>query len=304
MSRLWIHLLIVPALAASGLLGCEARDAARATKKMPAKMDETLESINATHSIAERSALARAIEMMDKDDILAKLSPAPTDMLLWALVFGEYISAKDLATYFYVIKKDIEEVLPEKDMSGQAEKPYTDDQISKIRRQKQGRWMELMAVAGLAPQATIVKLVQEQIYANGRYQREALNILMMRAWFLVDVLLDRSLMKNGLPTVGHVKDTLEVLNKVQWILDLPFSSHISFSYNLENIVSLVPELKIDPAQLKVQGEFDQRLKATWREALMKARKGADKAQELRAQAGSLPQAPASEWQALIKQLER
>lgn len=144
----------------------------------------------------------------------------------------------------------------------------------------------------------------KRIHRNGRYQRDALNMLMMRAWFLIDVLMDRSLLKNGLPTPGHVRDAIEILDQVQWIAKLPFNGHIMFEYNMENIAPVIPALKMDPVKLQMKDEFDQRLANTWSETLVKARKGLSRAKQDKAVAGSLPQASSEEWESLIRTIAK
>jgi len=202
---------------------------------MPAKMDKTNENMekmisNMDHTnmgIDDQRQLI-PFENMLKPENTANLFPVPTRMMPYGKKLADAIPAQDFVELAYLWLKEVDEVFPahKLDTNG-VEIPYTPEEIAQINHDKTAVLTALQIVAGFMPQQRVQEMINTQVYGSGRYENTVYTILMLRAQFTRDILLDASLLSKPLDNAGKVAQAVEYNKNIDFIAHLPFANKIS-----------------------------------------------------------------------------
>jgi hypothetical protein len=213
------------------LTACGAQKAIDATNSMPDKMEQmrvdTNKNMKKTNSAIHKQTLVVSLDNMLKDENAKYLSP-PTGMLPGGQAFAEEANAEELVKLIYVFSREIAEVTPDdyeatKEANGDLT-PYGRE----FDHRKQAKMMAMMVIAGLTPQAQVERIVADQIYDSGRFEKYAYNFLALRAQFIKYYLLEQGLISYSLTNVGMFEDALKYLDQLDYISKLPFASKIGY----------------------------------------------------------------------------
>lgn len=195
------------------LSACGANDAIKATKGMPARMQEMSEKLDRTET-----ALGRvfSFEALLKPEYGKVLSPVPFDLIPFAREFAKYAPSGELVEVVYLWVRKINETtldLP----------APTPDDVFQFDWRKMHVQAALQAVAGEIPRKKIDKIIREQIYSSGRYSDAALNLLMLRTRYLRDVMLDASILSESMNDVGDLEKAVEYAEELEFLARLRFA---------------------------------------------------------------------------------
>lgn len=189
---------------------------------MASGMDATVVGIN------DQRVMLPFQQLMDEANY-EKLSPIPSQLMPWAQKFAQAIPAKDFAELTYLWLKEIREVNPLKELDKEGnEIDFTSAQVNRINRVKLGRFYALLSVCGFLSDEKVNEIIDLHIKKYSRFEKTAYKILMMRAQFIRDVLLDQSLLSEPLSTVGEVKETMMYIGQLDFVARLPFKSKVSY----------------------------------------------------------------------------
>jgi hypothetical protein len=213
------------------LAGCDAIDAARATKSMPEKMDKTIETMNKTECALKQGI---SFEALLKEEFGRVLVPVPFDLLPFAKKFAECSSASDLADVAYLWMKKLNEVTL--DISNP-----TPDQVEEFNHKKLHIYSALQAVSGFVPRDKLENLIRVQIVEDGSYQDSVLELLMLRVQFFRDVRLENGLFTKGLVNVGRVEKAVEYADEIEYLARLSFAKSISIA--VTGFIDPYPDVK-------------------------------------------------------------
>lgn len=220
------------------LTGCDAIDAAKATKNMPKKMDDTVKKMDETECALKQGI---SFEAMLKEENGRVLTPVPFDLMPFAKRFAECSSDQDLAELAYLWMKKINEVTLD------IPSP-TEAQIEEFNHRQLHVYSALQAVAGFIPHDKVVRIIQDHVYGSSAYQDSVFELLMLRMQFIRDVRLENGLFSKGLINVGRVELAVELADEVDYLARLPFAGSIGIS--VTGFVEPFPDVKetLDPAQ--------------------------------------------------------
>lgn len=231
------HNISALVLGALLMFGCGAQDAIDATKDMPGKMDDTYGQIVKTNAEMEKTTdaihkqtLLLALEEILKPENTKYLVP-PTGMLAAGEAFAEEATAEEIAKLTYVWLKEVRKGIPD-NLSELDEKG-----LMALIHEKLVKLTALQVITGLAPQETIEKLVQDQIYNGGRYEDTAYGVLMSRALFIKSFLLDETLMApdEKLNNLGKLEEAYDRTAQLDYLVRLPFAKKIALDVKVSEI---------------------------------------------------------------------
>jgi hypothetical protein len=219
------------------LMGCDAVDAVKATKKMPDKMDETARKMDETECALKKGI---ALEALLKEEFGRVLTPAPFDLMPYAKTFAQCATEKELPELTYLWMKKINEVTLNVSNPTDAQKKEFDHRQFHV-------YSALMAVSAFIPRAKLAGIIQAQVYNDGPYQDAVLEMLMLRYQFIHGVRLEAGLFTKGLVNAGRVELAVELGDEIEYIARLPFAKSIGI-----NVTGFIdPEMdvnqKFDPA---------------------------------------------------------
>lgn len=149
-------------------------------------------------------------------------------LLAGATAVGEAATNEQFMKYFNTQLIIIKDSAPNESrmVDGQYPRSYIDEFNF-------GKNMDLTiakALAGLLSQDRLVSLLQEQIgQGGGAYSDEAYQLLMLRARFLNDFLIDKISFRSKVDTIGKLRNAHEYVRQLQFIADLPYADKISYS---------------------------------------------------------------------------
>lgn len=209
--------LVLAALISVSALGCAKLND---MFDMPKKMDNMNQEVARTNDTVERQPVVLAFEAMLKEEYAQELWPIPFNLMGFAKEFGKYATVEDLVELFYVKIKELNEVQME------LEAP-TDEEIAKFNHKKRHTLVMLQAVAGLLTDAKVKQIIDQRIATDDRFADAALNLLMMRAQFIRDVLLEASLFSDKMKHAGEIEKAVEYANSFEYLARLPFARHIA-----------------------------------------------------------------------------
>ncbi len=223
-------LLVLMTLA---LLGCDklnkADSALDSVAQMNTKMGEMNDGLLNTKEAVRLQKMTLCLDAMRTDYALERLFPVPTEIMPYARTFSEAATAHELVELTYLWLKEIDEITPLKKVGEDgAEVDFTAAEQARTLSQKFGRFQALSAIAGFIPAQTLDQIVHEEILGSGRYRESALNLLMLRAVFLRQVLLEESILKKGkFASVGAAEVAVDYMSSVEKIARFPFVNEIS-----------------------------------------------------------------------------
>lgn len=207
-------LLIVSMLVLSA---CGAQQAIKSANVIPDKLDRMDQRLVNTECTLKKGI---SFEALLKDEFGRDLMPAPFDLMPFARSFAQCSSPEELAEVVYLWMKKLNEVTLELPNPTVAE-------IDAFNHRKLHVYSALEAVAGFIPQDKVETIIRTQLYESGRYQDSVLELLMLRAQFLRDVLLENGLFSKGLTDVGKVEKAVEYAKNLEYMARLPFAREIS-----------------------------------------------------------------------------
>lgn len=226
---------------AAGLLGCEAHEAMKATKEMPSRMDRMYEQMERTNSAVDRQKVIIPFEALLKEEFGRELIPIPFDLIPFAREFAKAAGSEELAEVVYVWMKKLNEVA--QDVANP-----TEDQIAAFNHKKLHIFSALQAVCGFIPREKLKTILREQVYQGGRYQDSVLHLLMLRVQFLRDVMLEASLLSEGLTNIGKLEKAVEYADEIEFVARLPFATDVHVAAT--GFISPMEDVKeiLDPAK--------------------------------------------------------
>ncbi len=214
-------------LTAASLVGCGVNDAVDATKSMPDKMDTMTEKMNETNEAVRLQKVVLAKQGMEDPDNAKVIMPIPFGIMPYAEKFAENATEAEVLAQIYLYLKEINDGLysPKVDETGN-EVEFTAEEINQINFEKLHRFAIAQAVSGFLSQEMVASIVTNQIYSDGRFQKTAFEILMMRFQFLRDVLLTNSLLSTTAESAGIITDSVKYLSQMNWVAKRPFIDHV------------------------------------------------------------------------------
>lgn len=227
--NIFLLLFLSYTLSACGLH--ESMEAVKATPKKMDDMHDTMEKMNkgmdeTVGGINDQRKLIPIIELM-KYENYDELSPVPVKLMPYGEKLAQAVSADDMVKIAYLWLKEIDEIYPPKEVDQNGDEiEYTKEQVNKINTTKLGRLAALQIVTGFLPQVTVDQIIEEQIVKFGRFEETAYTILMLRAQFIRDVLLEASLLSMPLNSVGKLNQAIIYTRSLEFITQLPFVEQI------------------------------------------------------------------------------
>lgn len=226
------------------LCGCDAMDALKATKSMDGKMDSMNQKMDQMGEMNSKMSkmndgmqktvdgihsqeLLIPLENMIKAETIEYLFPVPTSLMPYAKKFSESASSQELVELTYLWLKHINEITPVPDIDKEGNPvDLTLEKTNAFRKQRIGKALALAAIAGFTPQETVEELVKEQIVGGTRHRKTALKFLALRAFFIKDILLEKSLLEELMDEVGKLEDSIKYMNQLEYLISLPFANRI------------------------------------------------------------------------------
>jgi hypothetical protein len=266
--------LIVLGFAALSLVGC---GAINATESVPDKMDamktevaKTNDGMAKTNGAIHNQTLAVALAEMMKPENTEYFSPAPLGMMPAGQVFANEATADDLIKIVYVELMDIDQSQPDDSLKDPATGTWTPALVKTVDHQKTAKLMAAMVIAGLAPQATIDQIIEQQINQGGRYEQTAYAVLMLRYAFVRDILLAGSLFEHPMTNPGELTEAANRADELESISSLPYVGKIKLKTNGMLSGDDNADLTLDPADTlsawkKIDGAFDTDLDPKYRQ---------------------------------------
>lgn len=217
-----------------------------------ANMREMIRGMDATVVGINDQRVLLPFEQLMNEANYERLSPIPSQLMPWGQKLAQAIPVKDFAELVYLWLKEIREVNPIKaqDKEGN-ELDYTPAEISRINKVKLGRFYALQTVCGFLPDEKVTEIIDLHIKQYSRFEKVAYKILMMRAQFIRDILLQESLLSEPLSSVGVIKEAMMYVEKLDFIALLPFKSKIS--YKIDGFLAPMDtniEEKLDPKMMR------------------------------------------------------
>lgn len=209
---------------------------------MNKKMDQMTEGMEKTNSNMGQmiNLMGKTVKGVDKQKVLLPfqqlmdeknydlLSPIPSKLMPLAKEFAEAIPAKDFAEISYLWLKEIKEVNPMKKLDKDGnEIPFNTEEITKINNLKLGRLSALQAVCGFLPDEKLNSVIEQQLVHYGRFEKTVYKILMMRVQFILDIMLNESLLSEPLTTVGEIKEAVMYASKLDFISRMGYAEKIA-----------------------------------------------------------------------------
>ncbi len=177
-----------------------------------AKMDATFEQIKKTNNAVHLQALMIALDKIDDVENFDKMFPVPMTVLPFAQTFAEEATAKELVELAYVWIKHISQVAPLEDL----------DDAGKIKLFKEKRvyLSGLAAISGFIPDKVVEEIVKHDIDGLSRFEKTALQLLALRAWFIRDAMLKESILSETIPNADTLAEAIKYMDKIDYILRL------------------------------------------------------------------------------------
>ncbi|MGZ3775422.1 MAG: hypothetical protein ACXVCN_16980, partial [Bdellovibrio sp.] len=264
------------------LCGCDAMDALKATKNMDTKMDSMNHKMDQMGEMNTKMSkmndgmqktvdgihsqeLLIPLENMIKAETVEYLYPVPTSLMPYAKKFAEAASTQDLVELTYLWLKHINEITPVQNIDKDG-KPVdlTLEQTNALRKQRIGKALALAAVAGFTPQETVEQVVREHIIGGTRHRKTALKFLALRAFFIKDILLEKSLLEELMDEVGKLEDSIKYMNQLEYMISLPFANLISVR------TTGLSEVAAEDIVFSLDNDKIKSIAALWRKIKVKA----------------------------------
>ena len=228
---------------------------------MSGKMDETNgkmeKMVKAIHNQTLDVALTDILKP-ENTKYVNGMIPNPASMMVPGKIFAEEATADELVQFTYITLLEINSAQPDEslkikpaaaakvddkvkaDAAGVAGTPakakvedqdapesdFSQETKDTVDSNKNIKLYMLQVVAGLTPQATVERMIQEQITSNGRYEASAYNFLALRHRFITDFMLEASLLEGRLNNPGMFEEALKYMGYLKFIEKLPFAKQI------------------------------------------------------------------------------
>ena len=220
-----IFLLIALSL---GVSACDAVNAAKdanantreANDKLSIMLEETRKLSEGIHLQELKDSLK---EMLAKENIV--VPDNPSKMIPFGIVFAEKATAEELAKFVEVTLTDINLNRPGDHNKVDGKVPP--ELIAEMEHHKIAVLTALQVVMGFAPQAKIEEMVRTQIVNQGRYERAALQGLMLRAMFIYSYRYDIALHQKEILNLAELEEAIELTEYLEYIVRLPFAQKIA-----------------------------------------------------------------------------
>ena len=210
---------------------------------MKAKMDQTNLKMDATnHSIYKQTLLIALDDMLKKENS-THLTPVPTGMMKGGETFAKETKEEDLVKLAFLYYKEINELQPDESFKDPKTGKFPEEILKSLDHQKAVKQTSLEVIAGLLSQPMVEEVVETEIIQGGRYEKSAYIILLLRSLFIRDVLLEQSLLSEGLSEIGMMKEALGYTENLEYIAKLPFKDKIRY----KTIGMSNPDLNVDLA---------------------------------------------------------
>lgn len=217
-------------------VGCDAIDAMKATKDMKtatnamnAKMDQTNKGIEETNESVRLQKLILSKNDMLDDKNTKDLEPVALGMIAGAKKFSEAATTEELIEYTRVLLLKIKKQRPDDSLKGPDGK-FPANVIAEYDHKKLVDLNQIYTIAGFCPEEKVRRIVEEQIYGGGLYQKTAYIFLMARVQFL-GTYLQETLLSDPMDTVNIMKETIIRLGAIDNILKSTFKNQIKMEIN-------------------------------------------------------------------------
>lgn len=228
-------LIIATIICSTALLsGCKALKAIDSANSIPGKLDQTYAQIEKTNSgITETNESVRLQKLiLAKNDMLddkntEDLEPVALGMIAGAKKFGEAATTEELVEYTRVLLLKIKDQRPDDSVKG-ADGKFPKSVVKAYDHKKMVDLHQIMTIAGFCPQDKVDRIIEEQIYGGGLYQRTAYAFLMARVLFLGTYLQETSFAE-PIDTVNIMRETITRLGAIDKILKAPFKENVKLN---------------------------------------------------------------------------
>jgi len=192
------------------------------------KIDNTNAELTKTSDAIRLQKLAIAKQNLEDPQNGKYLDPFPTGLVGYAKTFAETGTEDELVGQIYLYVTEINNNAPtyKVDDTGKQIDLTPQDKVDLDHYKKQ-RLTAAKAICAFIPQAMMDEVVKTEIINQGRYKDTALTMLEFRFQFLGDILLDHSILDEGIHSVGGLEQALEYSNSMEVIAQYPFASEIS-----------------------------------------------------------------------------
>jgi hypothetical protein len=265
-------LILAVVLAGSGILsGCKALKAMDSANAIPSKLDQTYSQIEKTNQgITETNESVRLQKLiLAKNDMLddkntQDLEPVALGMIAGAKKFGEAATTEELMEYTRVLLLKIKDQHPDESLKN-SEGKYPQEVVREYDHKKLVDLHQILVIAGFCSQDKVDRIIDEQIYSGGLYQRTAYSFLMARVLFL-GTYLQETTFAEPMDTVNIMRETITRLGAIDKILKSPFKDQVKM--NLDTFLEHGP---ITVALFDENGKMDDSWNAPelWKKVLLR-----------------------------------
>lgn len=223
------------------LSACKMDETMDATIAMGPRMDgmknATIAEMDKTNESIRHQTMMVALTEMQKDSNQVYLFP-PIGMMPYGETFGKSATAEELVKITYAWLKEINSSTAD-GVGPQADGKWPAKEV--LDREKYAKLVALQVIAGMAPQAKVEKVIEEQIRDGGRFESAAYEFLMLRYAFIDGIMIQESLFSKPMINPGMFLKGLEYLKQLEFISKLSFKDSIAIKvigtsnpeYNIE-----------------------------------------------------------------------
>lgn len=265
-------IILISLLGISGFMsGCKALQAMDSANAIPSKLDQTYSQIEKTNQgINETNESVRLQKLiLAKNDMLddkntKDLEPVALGMIAGAKKFGEAATTEELVEYTRVLLLQIKDQRPD-DSQKNADGKFPKSVVQAYDHKKMVDLNQILTIAGFCPQEKIDRIIDEQIYGGGLYQRTAYAFLMARVLFL-GTYLQETTFAEPMDTVNIMRETITRLGAIDSILKMPFKEMVKL-----NIDSFIERDPITVSLYDETGKMDDSWNAPelWKKVLIR-----------------------------------
>lgn len=216
------------------ITSCKAIKAIDSANAIPSKLDQTYSQIERTNQgIEETNESVRLQKLiLSKNDMLddkntQDLEPVALGMIAGAKKFGEAATTEELIEYTRVLLLKIKDQRPDDSMKDENGK-FPKSVVKAYDHKKLVDLHQILTIAGLCPKEKVDRIIDEQIYGGGLYQRTAYTFLMARVLFL-GTYLQETTFAEPMDTVNIMRETITRLGSIDSILKMPFKENIKLN---------------------------------------------------------------------------
>jgi len=228
-------LILITLLASAGFMsGCKALKAMDSANAIPSKLDQTYaqiektnQGINETNESVRLQKLILAKNDMLDDKNTQDLETVALGMIAGAKKFGEAATTEELVEYTRVLLLKIKDQRPDESLKN-SEGKYPKAVVKEYDHKKLVDLHQILTIAGFCPQEKVDRIIDEQIYGGGLYQRTAYAFLMARVLFL-GTYLQETTFAEPMDTVNIMRETITRLGAIDKILKTPYKEQVKLN---------------------------------------------------------------------------